>query len=121
MNLKVVFIACLAICLAGCAKYAPSSNFSTSAYSLRQARDYWISHGRPSGFQPSEAVGPAYKFFIYSNIVGTTSGTLHCCFGTREIGWPSGVLAITDNGKVIFIRQRDGKVILSPEENGVEY
>ncbi|HTV40836.1 MAG TPA: hypothetical protein VMF08_09685 [Candidatus Sulfotelmatobacter sp.] len=121
MNLKAVFIACLALCLIGCAKYAPGHNFTTAAITLKEDYDYWLSHGRPVGFQPSEIGGLPEEYFVFTNAVKTTRGVLHCRFGCRLIGWPAGVLAITDDRVVIFIRQRDGKVIFSPEVNGVYY
>jgi hypothetical protein len=121
MNTKVVFTTWLALCLFGCSKYAPNSNFITAAVTLREDYDYWLSHGRPAGFQPSEVGGLPEEYFVYTNIVTTARGALHCQFGCRVPGWPPGVLAITGERQVIFIRQRDGKVIFSPEENGVEY
>jgi hypothetical protein len=68
-----------------------------------------------------EVLGPADTFFVFANMVKTTNGVLHCRFGARRPAWPPGVLAITDEGLVIFIRERDGEVIFSPQDNGVEY
>jgi hypothetical protein len=93
----------------------------TAAITLREDYDYWLSHGRPAGFQPSEVGGLPEKYFVYTNIVTTRRGVLHCLFACREPVWPPGVLAITDDRLVVFIRERDGKVIFSPEDNGVEY
>ena len=112
---------CLALSMCGCTKRDPGSDFATSAFALRYAQDYWVSHSRPSGFQLGEVIGPPADFFVFTNMVKTTNGVLHCRFGAREPGWPPGVLAITDEKLLIFIRERDGKVIVSPEENGVEY
>ena len=121
MDRKVLFIMWSALCLFGCAKHAPSYEFKSNTIALREDYDYWLSHGRPTGLQPGEVAGTPEKYFVFTNIVTTTTGVLHCRFACREPGWPSGVLAITDNRLVIFIRQRDGKVIFSPDENGVEY
>jgi hypothetical protein len=123
MNLKNILVIWLALSLSGCVRrnVAPGYEFKAGAIGLREARDYWTSHGRPSGFQPSEAVGPAYKYFTFTNVVRSARGILYCRFGTRETDWPPGVLAITDDGLVIFLRQRDGKVFFSPEVDGVEY
>jgi hypothetical protein len=119
-RIKIV-ITCLALCLCGCTKYDPGYDFKVRAMCLKDARDYWLSHGRPTNFQLGEVVGPPEAFFIYTNILTTTNGVFHCRFGSRDPGWPPGTLAITDEGLVIYIRERDGKVFFSPEDNGVEY
>jgi len=121
MSSKMMLTISLALCMCSCAKRDPGSDFAESAFALRYAQDYWVSHGRPRGFQLSEIIGPPGTFFVFTNMVNTTNGALHCRFGARWPGWPPGVLAITDEKLLIFIRERDGKVIFSPEINGVEY
>ena len=121
MNSKTMVTIGLTLCVCSCAKRDPGSDFTTSAFALKYAQDYWLSHGRPPGFQLSEVIGPPDDFFVFTNTVKTTNGVLHCRFGSRSPGWPPGVLAITDEKLLVFIRERDGKVIFSPEINGVEY
>ena|ERR1700677_2040861 len=121
MNMKVVFITCLSLCLLGCAKYAPGGNFFIDTDTLQYDYDYWVSHGRPAAFQPGEVGGTPEKYFVFTNMVTTTRGVLHCRFACREPGWPAGELAITDDRLVIFIRQRDGMVIFLPADHGVYY
>ena len=121
MNLRLIAIICLALYTCSCSKRDPGYDFKSSAISLREAQDYWLSHGRPLDFKLSEVVGPTNDFFVFTNVVKTTNGVLHCHFGARQVGWPPGVLAITDEGPLIFVRERDSAVIVAPEENGVEY
>ncbi|MGA3269188.1 MAG: hypothetical protein ABSE16_20525 [Verrucomicrobiota bacterium] len=121
MSVKLTIVICLAMGVCGCAKRDPGYNFKPVAFGLKDVQDYWISHGRPLEFRPSEVSGNPGEIFVFTNIVKTTNGVLHCRFGARRLGWPPGVLAITDEGFVIFIRERDGRVIFSPEDNGVEY
>ena len=121
MNLRLVAIIFLALYTCSCSKRDPGYDFKSSAIALREAQGYWLSHDRPPGFQPSSVAGTPDEFFVYTNIVKNTNGVLHCRFGARRPGWPLGVLAITDEGPLIFIRERDSAVIVAPEENGVEY
>jgi hypothetical protein len=98
--------------------FHPPSEFETTAFTLRYARDYWISHGRPANFRLEEVI-PSEDFFAYTNILRTTNSVFHCRFGSRNPGWPPGVVAITDEGQVIFVCSTNGKVTISPDKYGV--
>jgi hypothetical protein len=111
---------CLTLCACGCGDHHPSSEFNTSAFALREDYGYWRSHGRPADFQPSQVAGNANEFFVYTNVFKTTNAVFHCRFGSRRPGWPPGVLAITDEGEVIFVCSTNGKVTISPDEYGVD-
>lgn len=100
--------------------FHPPSEFDASALALREDYDYWLSHGRPADFQPSQVAGTPEEFFIYTNLIHTTNAVFRCRFGSRRPGWPPGILAITDGGMVIFACGTNGKVTISPEEYGVE-
>jgi hypothetical protein len=108
--------------LASCSnagKY-PGVYFRTEAMNLKWAEEYWVSQGRPADFDPGKLLGPTNVFFVFTNEVTITNTLFHCRFGVRESEWPAGVLAVTDGGIIVWIRDRDGKVIVSPEINGVE-
>jgi hypothetical protein len=119
MNSKIAIFISLTLLACGCGNHHPSSEFRGAAVALQTARDYWLNHGSPTDFQPGEVVGPSNQFFVYTNTVRTTNAVLHCRFGSRGYGWPPGILAITDEGLVIWIA-KDGKVTISPEKNGVD-
>ena len=115
-----VFSFCAALIAMSLSKHHPASEFETDAFSLRYARNYWISNGQPADFRLEEVVGPPEDFFIFTNTIETTNGVLHCRFGSRRPGWPPGVLAITDEGQMIFVCSTNGKVTISPDKYGVD-
>jgi hypothetical protein len=119
---KTIMAFCLTFLMIGCGEtnHYPSAYLGTDACNLKWARDYWISQGRPVGFDPGRVLGPANVYFVYTNTVTITNRVLHCRFGARRSEWPAGVLAITDEGIMIWIRGRDGEITVSPDENGIE-
>jgi hypothetical protein len=129
-RILIIIAIVIVACIAGTpvAKYLillsrdhhPSSEFSALALALRTAHDYWLTNGCPADFQPGQFLGLADAFFIYTNTIKTANAVFHCRFGSRRPGWPSEVLAITDEGTMIFISDKDGKVTISPDENGVD-
>jgi hypothetical protein len=122
MNSKIIIIICLTLFVCGCGDHHPASEFTTSAFALHEDYDYWLSHGRPTDFQPYPVTGTTTNdVFVYTNIIKTKSAVFHCRIGARRpTWWPAGILAITDEGLVIFIGDKDGKVTISPETNGVD-
>lgn len=119
MKLKISIFLCLSLFACGCSSYHPSSEFRGDGIGLRDAWSYWVDHGRPANFQLNEVLGPPETFFTYTNIVRGTNGVFHCRFGASRPGWPPGVLAVTDDGQLIFACSTNGKVTISPDENGV--
>jgi hypothetical protein len=116
----IIPVFCLIFFACGCSGPSPGMEFYYDANFLRQAHDDWTSHGRPANFELGESIGPSYTFFIYTNVVRVTNGVFHCRFGARRPSYsPPGVLAITDDGQVIFICSTNGKVTISPDEYGV--
>lgn len=90
--------------------------FKSDGNILRYARDYWVNNGRPANFQLEEILGPPSDFFVFTNIVITTNGVFHCRFGVHRRFWPPGVLAITDEGQLIFVCSTNGEVTISPDD-----
>lgn len=120
MKINLLVAICIVPCFWGCGSHHPGSEFVTSAFALRTDYDYWLNHGRPADFQPSQVAGTTNEFFVYTNIITATNAVFHCRFGARRPGWPPGVLAITDEGQLIFICSTNGKVIVSPDKYGVD-
>src|SRR5271156_735206 len=121
--MKTIFIlvaSCLSV-LVGCRRSPtyPSYDFRVDAACLTLAQRGWISDGRPDT-DVSAYVRPTDVYFVFTNTVYTTNAAFHCHFGAHRPSWPNGVLAGTDEGVVVWIRSRDGAVIVSPELNGVE-
>lgn len=117
---RITILVCLIFFACGCGDHHPSSEFKSSALVLRTDRDYWLSHGRPADFQPSQIAGTPENVFIYTNVINITNTIFRCRFGSRTPGWPPGLLAITDEGQVIFINEKASKVTIAPDENGVD-
>ena len=109
--------------LSGCwqnSSHIPSNCFMTSASILQDLHEQWIKGGRSSDFNPTNYAGPPGAFFTYTNRVIIDGHAHKCCFGAHERIEPSGMLAITDDGIVIWVRESDGKITVSPELHGVE-
>jgi hypothetical protein len=59
------------------------------------------------------------QWFMVTNSPVLDGVAYHRRFGTRKDFWPSGVMAITDQGVVLWIRDGDGRVTASPEVKGI--
>lgn len=77
--------------------------------------------GRSANFDATKPVwGGGYDYIVFTNRLMVAGHPYHCRFGVRPgIGiMPPGVLAITDEGVVVFIADQDGRVIVSPGKHG---
>jgi hypothetical protein len=92
----------------------------TSASLLTHLREQWIKQSKPGNFDPSQYAGPAGAFSVFTNVVTAGGRDYHCQFGTRRQWWPKGILAITADGVVLWVRDRDSKVTLSPMDYGID-
>lgn len=98
----------------------PPKYLHTADVTLRYLEEYWTTNGRPSNFDVSQVVGPAGMYFVFTNTITISNAVYHCCFAARLPEWPAGVLAITENGVTVWIRDRDGKITISPGEYGIQ-
>jgi hypothetical protein len=81
----------------------------------------WEKAGRPNSFQISDYLEshPA-SYFIYTNTIRVGENVYHCRFGARSPNFmASGVLAIADGRTMLWIRDSDGRVVVSPEKKGL--
>jgi hypothetical protein len=117
-----MFALFLATFLVGCgnANHYPGANLAVEAGCLKYVEKEWVNRGRPTNFNIVEYIGPSNVFFVFTNTVTNTSAVFHCCFAARRPDWPAGLLAVTDNGIALWVRDRDGKVTMCPENCGVE-
>jgi len=86
---------------------------------LRGLLDSWNKQGRPTGFEPSSIVGASNQYFVFTNIITASNTVFHCRFGTSDLTYPAGVLAIADEGVVLWIPKNGGDITISPEVNGI--
>ena len=108
--------------LVGCGR-ANRHDFASRAAILTVYQEWWAEKGRPAAIKLEDYGGPGgpnESLFVYTNTIVSSGHRYQCLFGARATYWPRGVLAISDQGQTLWIRERDGKVTLSPEKYGVE-
>jgi hypothetical protein len=101
-------------------KSYPSSYLIGAATILEGFREEWLNLNRPPDYDISRFTKPPGNFFNFTNTISTGGRQYKCLFGAREKDWPQGVLVITEDGIILWIRDRDGQVTLAPEVNGIE-
>lgn len=88
---------------------------------LRFVRREWIQQGRPQHFEPAKIVTGSFSdVFFYTNIVQVDGKAYQCRFGLDRGIFPAGLLVISDDETILWIRHRDGKVIVDPEKKSLE-
>jgi hypothetical protein len=119
-SLQSFFALAYSVLLYGCARIP--EDLPSRATELRILYQVWVERGRPSDFDTEDIYGngKVRSFFVYTNVLNVGKDTYHCRFGTRELGWPAGTLAVTDEGIIVWVRDKDGKVTVSPEKRGIE-
>jgi hypothetical protein len=122
MKNKLYFVWLMIACVvlgAGCFRYhLRYYDFDWQWLGLSVGYDDWLKEGRPADFQISKHVGrPSDGYFDYTNVITATNGVFRCRFGARR-DWYPGILAITEDGQIIFVCT-NGKVTISPQEYGV--
>jgi len=91
----------------------------SDAIALRSAQEDWHTKGCPLRYDFRTVVDPTNDFFVFTNSVVFSNKVHHCCFGARRSEWPRGLLAITDDGVLVWIRDSDGQVTVAPDVKGV--
>jgi hypothetical protein len=94
------------------------------ADALRNFHRLWVEGGRQADYDPAQSlrqpVRRPFKYFTYTNTV-RFEGEVHTCrFGHRLPRLSSGVLAITEEGVVVWVSSATGKVTVSPDVNGID-
>jgi hypothetical protein len=117
---KCITMFCVAFVLCGCQKKYPTKNLITTALSLKMEQERWVRLGRPIVTNMSDWLGPTNVFCVYTNKITITNHVFHCLFAARRLDWPSGVMAVTEEGVIVWIRDRDGNVTIDPQKHGVE-
>jgi hypothetical protein len=121
--LKSLFpAALLCVGMVGCTVKESHEAIVMAAVGLDSAKDYWIEHGRPDNFNPASVEGSsAEHYYAFTNDISAGGQTYRCLFAVRSdrIRTP-GAIAITDDGTILWIYDKDKKVIVSPQRNGIE-
>ena len=87
---------------------------------LKETQERWVKLGRPVVTNVVDWIGPADDFFVYTNEITITNHVFRCCFSSRRPDWPPGVMAVTEEGIIVWIRERDGNITVDPQKHGVE-
>ena len=91
------------------------------ASDLQLANDIWVNNGKPEQFDPSTTLKSSSEtLFIFTNKVEASGSFYNCRFAIRSLRIKDkGIMAIADDRVILWIQESDGKVILSPEKNGI--
>ena len=118
----VLFITLLNLVVVGCDKTESTEPVVNMAVGLDTIRDIWAKLGQPSNFDPTNLVLSSVEhFYTYTNVVSLAGKDYHCRFAVRsKLIHTSGAMAITVDGVCLWIYDKDGKVIVSPQTNGIE-
>jgi len=92
---------------------------------LRYLYQQWSKEGRPASFQLtnyitsiSDTNSTPDRFIVFTNTVSTEGSVYHCRFAVRSSPggrfWKPGVLAISDEGVLLWIAD-DGKIVVAPD------
>ena len=91
------------------------------ASGLQSVNDYWVRQGQPIEFNPMQVVhSTSEQYYSYTNQVICADITNRCRFAvrSRRIHTP-GIMVITEKGAFLWIYDSDGRVVISPEKNGI--
>jgi hypothetical protein len=112
----------LSVLLSSCSRrHFPSSYIIVPATVLESHREEWIKQNRSPAYDVSRFAKPLGTYFNFTNTVSAGGRDYKCLFGARREDWPPGILAITEDGIILWVGDQDGKVALSPEVNGVDW
>ena len=118
----LLFITLLNLGLMGCTKTESSEPIGNVAAGLDIIRKIWVKQGHPNNFDPTNLVRSSVEhFYTFTNEISVGGKDYHCRFaGRSELIHTPGAMAITDDGIVLWVYDKDGKAIVSPEKNGIE-
>jgi hypothetical protein len=122
LSLRFLAVAFIVLLFTGCTddyEYS-NDNFALDALNLRDAAKYWASTGKPNINNIEDYLKPRSDFFIFTNTISYSNQIFHCCFAVRRSGRPDGFLTVSDQGVVIWIREHDTNITISPEKYGVK-
>jgi len=112
----------LPVLLLSCSqRHFPGSYLRVPATILESHREEWIKQNRSPAYDISRFARPAGTYFNFTNTVSAGGRDYKCLFGTRREDWPTGFLAITEDGFILWVREQGGEVTFAPEMNGVDW
>ena len=110
---KATFVTILIVIIAiaeirNCIRHSYGDELIAPNAGLRVIYMQWLAAGRPARWDIKGLIEDEYnRYFDYTNVFVVDHGVCHCRFGCEAPNVPTGILAITDEGRVIWIRQRD--------------
>ena len=112
----------LSVLLSSCSqRHFPANYLIAPATVLESFREEWLRQDKPPAFDVSRFAKPPGTYFNFTNTVSAGGRGYKCLFGARREHWPRGILAMTEDGIILWVRKQDGTVTLSPEVNGIDW
>lgn len=120
-ELASFLIALICFSQAGCARRESHDAIVMMAVGLETVNENWEKKGRPNNFEPNSAFQSSVEhFYLFTNEIKVAETRYHCRFAVRsKLIQTPGAMAITDEGVLLWIHDKDGEVIVSPEKNGI--
>jgi hypothetical protein len=117
-----LLVTLLFIGLMGCTEKESLEPIGNMAVGLDSVREVWVKQGRSNNFDPNNAVRSSVEhYYAFTNEISVAGQIYHCRFAVRsQLIHTPGAMAITDDGICLWIYDKDGKVIVSPQKNGIE-
>jgi len=111
-RISIAFLPALfCCCLCGCKDEESHVPIVYMAVGLDEVLHVWEKQGKTNTFNPSGVVwSSTERYYSFTNEVHDNGQVLRC----------PGAMAITDDGTTLWIYDKSGKVIISPEKNGIE-
>jgi hypothetical protein len=116
-------IATVSILMVGCEVKENHEIIVEMASDLQIASDIWVKNGRPKDFDPSSTLkSSTEQLYVFTNGVQAAGNYYHCHFAIKSSRIEEqGFMTISDDGMLLWIRDSDGKAIVSPEKNGIKF
>ena len=120
-RLKILFIGMWLGGLFGCMNKS-HEHVVIMATGLQNLNQYWEEHGQPKEFEPTNVMKSSWEVYsVFTNDFRVANNVYHCRFAARsKLVRIPGTLAITDKGVLLWIGDKDGRVVVSPEKNGIK-
>lgn len=120
--MKAIVLIFLCLLAVGCTEKESFEPIVMMAVGLDTVKEVWVKQGRLSNFDPTNAVRSSVEhYYTFTNDIIVAGQVYHCRFaGRSELIHTPGAMAIADDGTLLWIYDKDGKVIVSPHKNGIE-
>jgi hypothetical protein len=105
----------------GCAEKESHEQVVYVVVGLETIRDNWVKNGSQKDFVPTNyASSSTERYFKFTNIISVDEKIYRCRFAAKSrLLHTTGTMAITDDGIILWIYDKDSRVVISPQINGI--